>query len=276
MDCNPIPKDLASEALSAEALSSLNESAPRLVRAVAEGLGITHGGLRLMAEQGALTSEVLIVAFQKKAQDQQQEDRDRMAEIDAKAVAHGFSHVDVLRALDAAAAPKFFVGGLYPGDIPVSKAVAAAARTLAAGDMLAKEHPGEAIVPKSAIGKAKASELLSKVEIVNDGVHRLCFVNGRQIGQVLKLETPRARDMLAGVVEISFLASEIVERQVSSDEFKALDSEVLVNGCSGGSAPAFDPWPEALALGREIIRLNTQIARLLDRWDSDGTPNQRA
>jgi hypothetical protein len=45
----------------------------------------------------------------------------------------------------------------------------------------------------------------------------------------------------------------------------------------GAIVPAtFDPWPEALALGREIIRLNTQIARLLDRWDSDGTPNQRA
>lgn len=42
-------------------------------------------------------------------------------------------------------------------------------------------------------------------------------------------------------------------------------------------APAtFNPWPEALTLGREIVRLNTQIARLLDRWDSDGTPNQRA
>lgn len=187
MECNPIPKDLESEALSAEALSSLNESAPRLVRAVAEGLGITHGGLRLMAEQGALTSEVLIVAFQKKAQDLQQEDRDRMAEIDAKALAHGFSHVDVLRALDAAAAPKFFVGGLYPGDIPVSKAVAAAARTLAAGDMLAKEHPGEAIVPAT-----------------------------------------------------------------------------------------FNPWPEMLAASREIVRLNTQIARLLDRWDGDGLPGTSA
>jgi tape measure domain-containing protein len=253
MDCNPIPKDLASEALSAEALSSLNESSPRLVRAVAEGLGITHGGLRLMAEQGALTSEVLIVAFQKKAQDQQQEDRDRMAEIDAKAAAYGFSHADVLRALDAVGMPEF-----------------------AAGDMLARVHPGEAIVPQFASGKTKASELFSKVEIVNDGLRRLCFVNGRQIGQVLKLETPRARDMLAGVVEISFLASEIVERQVSSDEFKALDSEVLVNGCSGGSAPAFAPWPEALALGREIIRLNTQIASLLGRWDGDGIPSQRA
>jgi hypothetical protein len=50
----------------------------------------------------------------------------RRLEIDAKAKAYGFSHDDVLRALDAAAMPKFAVGGLYPGDIPVSKAVAAA------------------------------------------------------------------------------------------------------------------------------------------------------
>lgn len=163
MDCEPIPKDLESEVLSAEAFNSLNESAPRLVRAVAEGLGITHGGLRLMAEQGALTSEVLVVAFQKKAQDLQQEDRDCMAEIDAKAVTYGFSHADVLRALDAAAPPKFAVG-----------------------DMLAKEHPGEAILPATS-----------------------------------------------------------------------------------------NPWPEALAMGREIVRLNTQMARLLDRWDSEGLPRHR-
>ncbi len=39
---------------------------------------------------------------------------------------------------------------------------------------------------------------------------------------------------------------------------------------------AFNPWAEALALGREIVRLNERIARLLDRWDGDGVPNQRA
>lgn len=48
----------------------------------------------------------------------------RRLEIDAKAKAYGFSHEDVLRALDAAAMPKFAVG-----------------------DMLAQVHPGEAIVP---------------------------------------------------------------------------------------------------------------------------------
>lgn len=215
MEHNPIPKDLAFEALSAEDFNRLNEFAPRLVRTAAEGLGVSLGALRQKAEHGQLTSAVLAIGIRTSAM----------------------------------------------GDMP---------------DMLAQIQEGEAIVPKSAAGKTNASELFSKVEIVNDGLRRLCFVNGRQIGQVLKLETPRARDMLAGVVEISFLASEIVERQVSSDEFKALDSEVLVNGCSGGQPAAFDPWPEALAMGREIVRLNTQIARLLDRWDSDGTPNQRA
>lgn len=174
----------------------------------------------------------------------------RRLEIADKAKAYGLSHAEVLRALDAAGRAKF-------------------------EDMLAKEHPGEAIVPKSAIGKTKASELLSKVEIVNDGLHRLCFVNGHQVGQVLKLETPRARDMLAGVVEISFLASEIVERQVSSDEFKAIDAEGVAKSCGGGQPPAFDPWPEALAMGREIVRLNTQMARLLDRWDGEGFPSRR-
>lgn len=88
----------------------------------------------------------------------------RRLEIDAKAKAYGFSHEDVLHALDAAAMPKF-----------------------AAGDMLAQVHPGEAIVPAT-----------------------------------------------------------------------------------------FNPWPEALAASREILRLNTQIASLLQRWDGDGIPSQRA
>lgn len=88
----------------------------------------------------------------------------RRLEIDAKAKAYGFSHADVLRALDAAGMPKF-----------------------SAGDMLAKEHPGEAIVPAT-----------------------------------------------------------------------------------------FNPWPVALAVSREILRLNTQIASLLQRWDGDGIPSQRA
>lgn len=180
---------LASEILSAEALNSLAESAPRLVRAVAEGLGITPGGLRQMADQGALTSEVLVVAFQKKAQDLQQEDRDRMAEIDAKAQAYGFSHDDVMRALDAAAMPKFAVGGMLPKDF-----------------VLGQVHTGEAIVPKACTGRI-----------------------GGAVG----------------------------------------------GGCSVCSGGAFNPWPEALVLGREIVRLNERIARVLDRWDGDGVPAVR-
>ncbi|MPT05736.1 MAG: hypothetical protein E2582_16175 [Delftia sp.] len=38
----------------------------------------------------------------------------------------------------------------------------------------------------------------------------------------------------------------------------------------------FNPWPEALALGREIVRLNERIARLLNRWDGDGVPEARS
>ena len=94
----------------------------------------------------------------------------RRLEIDAKAKAYGFSHDDVLRALDAAAPPRFAVGGVYPGDLLVSKDVAA-------------------------------------------------------------------------------------------DHMAALQSA------------AFNPWPEMLAASREILRLNTQIANLLQRWDSDGLPS---
>lgn len=85
----------------------------------------------------------------------------RRLEIADKAKAYGLSHAEVLRALDAAGMAKF-------------------------EDMLAKEHPGAAVLPT-----------------------------------------------------------------------------------------AFNPWPEALALGREIVRLNTRIAQLLARWDGDGVPQVR-
>ncbi len=39
--------------------------------------------------------------------------------------------------------------------------------------------------------------------------------------------------------------------------------------------PTFNPWTEMLAASREIVRLNTQIARLLQRWDSEGLPSRR-
>lgn len=110
----------------------------------------------------------------------------RRLEIDAKAKAYGFSHEDVLRALDAAAMPKF-----------------------AAGDMLTQVHPGEDIVPKTC--------------------------------------TLRIGGAAGGGGGI----------------------------CGGGNPPAFNPWPEALALGREIVRLNERIARLLDRWDGDVVPAVR-
>ncbi len=72
-----------------------------------------------------------------------------------------------------------------------------------------------------------APDLGQRVEILHDGVHRLIFVNGHPIGQVLKLETPRDVLALAGVVDLRFVASEIVERKVSRDEFNALKSEGL-------------------------------------------------
>lgn len=124
----------------------------------------------------------------------------RRLEIDAKAKAYGFSHDDVLRALDTAYQAKF-------------------------EDMLAKEHPGEAIVPKACttrIGGAAGGGC--------GGIH--------------------PGDLL-------------VSKDVAADHMAALQSA------------AFNPWPEMLAASREILRLNTQIASLLQRWDGDGLPTAR-
>lgn len=61
-----------------------------------------------------------------------------------------------------------------------------------------------------------------KVEIMFNGFRRILVVDGREISRVLTLETPRGRGPLAGLVQVGFLASEIVEREVSEEQFDAL------------------------------------------------------
>lgn len=53
--------------LRGEEFNSVMEQSPRLARALADGLGVTTGELRKLAQQGALTSEVVIKALQGQA-----------------------------------------------------------------------------------------------------------------------------------------------------------------------------------------------------------------
>lgn len=59
--------------LRGEEFNSVMEQAPRLARALADGLGVTTGELRKMAEAGQLSSEVVIGALQGQAQAVEQE-----------------------------------------------------------------------------------------------------------------------------------------------------------------------------------------------------------
>lgn len=61
-----------------------------------------------------------------------------------------------------------------------------------------------------------------KVEILFNGCRRVILVNGHRIPKVLEIETPRHRGSIAGTVKVSLMASEIVERGVSREEFDAL------------------------------------------------------
>ena len=54
-------------ALRGEEFNSVNEAAPRLMQALADSLGVTRGALRKLAEEGKLTSDVLVTAFQQQA-----------------------------------------------------------------------------------------------------------------------------------------------------------------------------------------------------------------
>lgn len=57
----------ASGALRGDEFNSVNEAAPRLMQALADGLGVARGELRKMAEDGQLTSEVIFNALQSQA-----------------------------------------------------------------------------------------------------------------------------------------------------------------------------------------------------------------
>lgn len=54
----------ASGALRGDEFNSVNEAAPRLMDALAAGLGVARGELRAMAEQGKLTTEVVLTALE--------------------------------------------------------------------------------------------------------------------------------------------------------------------------------------------------------------------
>ncbi len=64
---------LQSGVLRGDEFNSVMEQAPRLARALADGLGVTVGKLRAMAEEGKLSSEVVIGALKSQAKTLQQE-----------------------------------------------------------------------------------------------------------------------------------------------------------------------------------------------------------
>lgn len=169
MECHEIPKDPASELLSSEDFSRLNETAPRLIRALADRAGTSVSNLRKMANEGRLTSAALLYRV---SMDSHGEAAMNAAQAQSQA---GIAAASATSAIASA------------GMARVASTCACNRKGCRACDIFAKEHPGEAIVPA-----------------------------------------------------------------------------------------AFNPWPEALAVGREIVRLNTRIAQLLARWDGDGMPGQRA
>jgi phage-related minor tail protein len=56
------PEDLVHEPIRGELFNALAEAAPALVRTVASRLGVPLGALRKMANEGKLTSAVLLAA----------------------------------------------------------------------------------------------------------------------------------------------------------------------------------------------------------------------
>ncbi|MDO9002826.1 MAG: tape measure protein [Aquabacterium sp.] len=68
-----LSQSFASGTLRGEEFNSVSEAAPRLMKALADGIGVPIGQLRAMAEAGQLTSEVLASALPKALGDLEQE-----------------------------------------------------------------------------------------------------------------------------------------------------------------------------------------------------------
>lgn len=96
-------------------------------------------------------------------------------------------------------------------------------------------------VLKVSQAKGIGSNLLeeNKVQIISNGFHRLIFINGHRLAEVLEFDTPRVLGEAAGQVAVTFLATEIVERTVSREEWDRLSATVT-------SAP-FTPRQEVRA-----------------------------
>lgn len=60
MEVQTIPSNSSLEVLSGETLNHLNEIAPRLIRDLGDRAGMTISDLRKMAEEGKLTSALLM------------------------------------------------------------------------------------------------------------------------------------------------------------------------------------------------------------------------
>lgn len=59
---------IASGVLRGEEYNSVSEQAPRLLKAIADGLGVTRGELRAMAQDGKISAEVMIGALESQSQ----------------------------------------------------------------------------------------------------------------------------------------------------------------------------------------------------------------
>ena len=58
---------LGAGALRGEEFNAVNEAAPRLMKALADGLGVPVGKLKQLAEQGLLTTDVVTRALESQA-----------------------------------------------------------------------------------------------------------------------------------------------------------------------------------------------------------------
>ncbi len=73
-----------------------------------------------------------------------------------------------------------------------------------------------------AAARALAAAEPNQVEILTAGTRRMVFVNGQRIDRVLDIQLPAGIGEIGPVIAMKFVAKQIMQREVSGEEFKKL------------------------------------------------------
>lgn len=293
----------ASGALRGDEFNSVNEAAPRLMKALADGIGVPVGQLRAMAEAGKLTSEVLATALPKALKDLEAEAKQiqtisgafqelknevmlfvgeqSTASGAAQAVAGSISALTnnlglLAGVLATVAAVKFALW--LESIVTQAYATVAANAAMRASTVAAAEAQVVATAATSALASARVAELRSAVMAAEGNVALAVTTNGLIPAQARAAVAAEAHAVALGALSVAQRAASVSGTAVAG-VMSLLGGPIgAITAVLGLGATAWMLWGKSAddaskqaegaieASGREIIAsLDKQNAKLRER-----------